>query len=30
MAKDPNVGGGWDRTKIPKQDFVFPEDSDAL
>jgi len=25
-AKDPNVGGGVDRTKIPSKDFVFPED----
>ena len=27
MAKDPNVGGGQDRTKIPKANFVFPEDA---
>jgi hypothetical protein len=27
MAKDPNVGGGRDRTKIPKSNFVFPEDA---
>lgn len=27
MAVDKNVGGGVDRNKIPKQDFVFPEDA---
>ncbi len=26
-AKDPNVGGGVDRSKIPTKDFVFPEDA---
>ncbi len=26
-SADPNVGGGRDRTKIPKSDFVFPEDA---
>ncbi len=26
-AKDPNVGGGTDRSKIPAKDFVFPEDA---
>lgn len=26
-AKDPNVGGGVDRSEMPKKDFVFPEDA---
>src|ERR1700690_4084058 len=27
MAKDPNVGGSRDRSKIPTANFVFPEDA---
>lgn len=27
LATDPNVGGGVDRSKIPHEDFVFPEDA---